>query len=119
MQALFLFAAWKKIERTSEIILLRVPEVSVLAPGYSDVLYWRHNRLSCKLVGSIRKSPSMAICFPKTTKSGYGLSFLGTRQDGGESHAFSHEISPLNLDGKMLIFCYKIWLGFIIKEMDF
>ena len=70
-------------------------------------------------MGSIRKSLSMAICFPKTTKSGYGFSFLGMRQDGGESHAFSHEISLLNLDSKMLIFCYNIWLGFTVKDMDF
>ena len=108
MQALFLFATWKKIACKSRIVLLRVPEDPVLAPGYFGVLFWRHDRLNYKLVGSIRKSPSMAICFPKTMKSGYGFSFLGTRQDGGESHAFSHDISPLNLDSKMLIFCYGI-----------
>ena len=82
MQALFLFAAWKKITRRSEIVLLRVPKVPTLAPGYFGVLFWRQGRLSRKLVGSIRKSPYVAIYFPKATKSGYGFSFLGTRQDG-------------------------------------
>ena len=118
MQALFLFVAWKKIAHRSEIVWLRVPEVLALAPRYSSVLCLRKGQLSRKLVGSIWKSPSMAICFPKTTKSGYGFSLLDTRKDGGESHAFSHEISPLNLDSKMLIFYYEICLGFIIKDMD-
>ena len=68
MQVLFLFAAWKKIARMSEIVLLRVPDVSVLARGYFDVPFWRHGQLSCNPVGSIWMSPSMAIHFHRPRK---------------------------------------------------
>jgi hypothetical protein len=57
--------------------------------------------------------------FSKDHEKWIWVFFSGHEAGWGESHAFSHEISPLNLDSKMLIFYYDIWLGFIIKDMDF
>ena len=52
--------------------------------------------------------PIYGDSFSQAMKTDWGFSFLGMRRDGGESHAFNHEISPLNMESKDVDFLFSV-----------